>query len=337
MSFLDDYLVSAIVLLPLLGAVLALAFPKGEHSGVRGFTLAVSLIDLALAIWMWVRFDPAAGMQMQERIDWVPSLGITYAVGVDGLSVLLVLLTAFLAPIVVLSTYSSVKDRVREFMVCTLFLQTGMLGAFVATDFFLFYVYWEVMLVPMYFMIGIWGGRRRIYAAVKFFIYTMAGSLLMLVAILYTVWSVRDQGGLTFSYIEVSERLAAMPNGLGGAEIWLFLAFALAFAIKVPMFPFHTWLPDAHVEAPTGGSVILAGVLLKLGTFGFLRYALWLFPKTAVVFLPAIGLIAVVGIIYGALVAMVQEDFKRLVAFSSASSTSADTRVCSMTSVGSPR
>ncbi len=318
MSFVEAHLLSVIVLLPLFGAVLSLAFPKSEYSGVRGFALAVTLVDFALAAWAWARFDnAAAGMQMVEVLPWIPSLGISYSLGVDGLSILLVVLTTFLAPIVVLATYGDVHERAREYMVCLLFLQTGMLGAFVATDLFLFYVFWEVMLVPMYFLIGIWGGHRRIYAALKFFIYTMAGSLLMLVAILYTVWSVRGDAGLTFSWAEIATRLAQNP--LGDAEVWLFLAFAVAFAIKVPMFPFHTWLPDAHVEAPTGGSVILAGVLLKLGTFAFLRYALWLFPKAAVAFLPAIGLLAVIGIIYGALVAMVQTDLKRLVAFSSVS------------------
>lgn len=318
MSFLEQHLLTATVFLPFLGALILLSFPRDRHDGVRGFTMAVSLVDLALGVMVWARFDPMqTGLQLVESAAWVPTFGIRYALGVDGLTILLVVLTVFLAPIVVLSTYSSVGERVREYMVCLLFLQTGMLGAFVATDLFLFYVFWEVMLVPMYFLIGIWGGRRRVYAAIKFFLYTMAGSLLMLVAILYVVWAVREQGGLTFSWPEVQTRLAGAS--LGGVEIWLFLAFALAFAIKVPMFPFHTWLPDAHVEAPTGGSVILAGVLLKLGTFGFLRYALGMFPQTAAAFLPALGLLSVIGIIYGALVSMVQQDLKRLVAFSSVS------------------
>ncbi|OGQ84861.1 MAG: hypothetical protein A2289_04530 [Deltaproteobacteria bacterium RIFOXYA12_FULL_58_15] len=318
MSFFHDHLLSAIVLLPLVGAMLLLAFPRGQKSGVRGFTIAICLVDFALALWLWGRFDPSmATMQVTERVDWIPSFGITYSMGVDGLTILLIVLTTFLTPIVVVSTYSGVKERAREYMVCLLFLQSGMLGAFVATDLFLFYVFWEVMLVPMYFLIGIWGGRERVYAAIKFFIFTMSGSLLMLVAILYTVWAVKGQGDITFNYADVVERLG--NTDLGNAEVYLFLAFALAFAIKVPMFPFHTWLPDAHVEAPTGGSVILAGVLLKLGTFGFLRYAMWLFPETAAAFLPAIGLLAVIGIIYGALVAMVQVDFKRLVAYSSVS------------------
>ena len=263
-------------------------------------------------------FSPAdTHLQFVETVPWVPSFGISYSLGLDAMALLLVVLTTFLAPIVILSTYSSVTDRAREYIFCMLILQTGMLGAFVATDLFLFYVFWEAMLIPMYFLIGVWGGRRRIYAAIKFFLYTMAGSLLMLVAILYTVWSVREPGGVTFSWVEVVHRLGS--HNLGDAEPWLFLAFALAFAIKVPMFPFHTWLPDAHVEAPTGGSVILAGVLLKLGTFGFLRYALWMFPKAASVFLPSIGILAVIGIIYGAAVAMIQTDLKRLVAYSSVS------------------
>lgn len=318
MSFMQEHLLSCIVFLPLFAAVIALAFPRAEHSGVRGFAMAVTLVDLGLVYWAWQRFDPTdVKMQLNEALPWVPSLGIQYSVGVDGIAMLLLMLTAFLAPIVVLSTYSSVTERVREYIVCLLFLQAGMLGAFVSTDLFLFYVFWEVMLIPMYFLIGMWGGRQRIYAATKFFLYTMSGSLLMLVAIIYTVMAVSNQGGMTFAWGEIVERLARID--LGQAEMWLFLAFALAFAIKVPMFPFHTWLPDAHVEAPTGGSVILAGVLLKLGTFGFLRYALWLFPRAATVFLPVLGLLAVIGIIYGALVAMVQSDLKRLVAYSSVS------------------
>lgn len=318
MSFLQDHLLTALVFLPLLGAAGLLAFPRHDTAGVRGFALFVTLLDLILAFWVWARFEPeAVGMQMVERAEWVSSLGIGYAVGVDGLAILLVVLTAFLAPIIVLSTYSSVERRPREFMVSLLALQTGMLGAFVAIDMFLFYVFWEVMLVPMYFLIGIWGGRRRVYATLKFFLYTFAGSLLMLVAIVYAVYASADGGELTFFFPDLAAQLA--DTELGGAEHWLFLAFALAFAIKVPMFPFHTWLPDAHVEAPTAGSVVLAGVLLKLGTFGFLRYAIGLFPEAAVAYLPAIGLLAVVGIVYGALVAMVQTDIKRLVAYSSVS------------------
>jgi len=317
MGLLATHLLSAIVFVPLLGALILLAFPRTDDSAARGMAMTVALVDLALTLYLWAGFDSRlATMQFTEQLAWVPSLGIGYSLGVDGLSILLVVLTGALTPLVILSTYSSVTERVRDYMICLLFLQTGMLGAFLATDLFLFYVFWEVMLVPMYFLIGIWGGRRRVYATLKFFLYTMAGSLLMLVAILYTVWAVR-QGGVTFSWAEVAARLHR--SDLGAAEVWLFAAFAVAFAIKVPMFPFHTWLPDAHVEAPTGGSVILAGVLLKLGTFGFLRYAFWLFPHAAASLLPAIAIIALIGIVYGALVAMVQTDLKRLVAYSSVS------------------
>ncbi len=319
MSFIDNHLLTALIFLPLCGATIALAFPRGEHNGVRGFALAVGLVDFVLSLWLWSRFDPrGTGMQLQEQASWIPSFGIQYLLGVDGISLLLVMLTTFLAPIVILSTYSSVTERAREYIVCLLILQTAMLGTLLATDLFLFYVFWEAMLIPMYFLVGVWGGRRRIYATLKFFLYTMAGSLLMLVAIIYSVWAVKNDGGLTFAWAEVATRLQHAQLGVE-TEAWLFAAFALAFAIKVPMFPFHTWLPDAHVEAPTGGSVILAGVMLKLGTFGFMRYALWLFPRAAAMFLPLLGTLAVIGIIYGAVVAMVQSDLKRLVAYSSVS------------------
>lgn len=237
MGFLEEHLLSAIVFLPLLGALICLAFPKGEDTGVRGFALTVALLDLVLACWMWARFNAGQpGMQLSEHGAWIPSLGISYAMAVDGVALILILLTAFLAPIVVLSTYSSVEERVREFMVCLLFLQTGMLGSFAATDLFLFYTFYEIMLVPMYFLIGIWGGRRRIYAALKFFLYTMTGSLLMLVAIIYTVWSVKDQGGLTFDWAAVTQRIVSA--NMGSTEIMLFLAFAFAFAIKDLLKPF---------------------------------------------------------------------------------------------------
>ncbi|MBJ79777.1 MAG: hypothetical protein CMH60_00505 [Myxococcales bacterium] len=318
MDILNAHLLSLITFLPLLGAVLLLTFPRHEGHGARGFTLGLSLVEFLISLLVWQRFVPSnTGMQLVEKVEWIPTLGISYSLGIDGLTLLLVLLTTALMPLVILSTYSSVEKYSREYCMAMLVLQTGMLGAFLATDLFLFYLFWEAMLIPMYFLIGIWGGQRRIYAAIKFFLYTMAGSLLMLVAIIYTVWTLKDQGGITFSWAELTERLAS--TNLGTAELWLFAAFALAFAIKVPMFPFHTWLPDAHVEAPTGGSVILAGVLLKLGTFGFLRYAMWLFPKAAVFFIPSLTILAVIGIIYGALVAMIQKDLKRLVAYSSVS------------------
>lgn len=317
MSALSDHLLTLIVFLPSVGALLLLAFPR-SGAGARGLALTVALLGLGLSAWGWARFDPAhTSMQLTESLEWIPTFGIRYSVGVDGVSLLLVMLTTFLWPVVILSTYSSVKDHAREYSICLLSLQTAVLGAFVATDLFLFYVFSELVLVPMAFLIGLWGGPRRIYASSKLFLYGLGGSLLMLVAILYTVWAVRDAGGLTFDVVEITRRLRQID--LGEAEPWLFLAFALAFAVKVPLFPFHTWLPDAHVEAPTGGSVVLACVLLKLGTYGLLRFALFMFPKAALVFLPALGTLAVIGILYGALVAMVQTDLDRLVAYATVS------------------
>jgi NADH-quinone oxidoreductase subunit M len=253
-------------------------------------------------------------MQLVESLRWMPSFGINYIVGIDGISLFLVLLTTLLTPIAILASWS-VQDKVKEYLIFMLLLETGMLGAFVALDLFLFYVFWEVMLVPMYFLIGVWGGTRRIYAALKFVVYTMAGSLLMLVAIIYlaTRHAQTDQA-LTFDLLKLYGLHLPMEQ-----QMWLFLAFALSFAIKVPLFPFHTWLPDAHVEAPTAGSVILAGVLLKLGTYGFLRFAMPLFPDAAMAAAPVITALAVIGIIYGAVVAMMQSDIKKLVAYSSVS------------------
>ncbi len=250
-------------------------------------------------------------MQFAELAPWIPSWGISYSLGVDGLSLWLVILTTFLTPLALLGSWTSIHDRVREFVVFMLLLEAGMVGVFVSLDLFLFYVFWEAMLIPMYFLIGIWGHERRIYAALKFFLYTFAGSVLMLVAFLVLY---KTTGLHTFSI----PQLAAAPVE-PGLQVWLFLACALAFAIKVPMFPFHTWLPDAHVEAPTAGSVILAGVLLKMGGYGFLRIAIPLFPDAAMRFAPAIGVLAVIGIVYGALVSLVQPDLKKLVAYSSVS------------------
>ena len=253
-------------------------------------------------------------MQFVERFAWIRAYGIDYFVGVDGLSLFLVLLTTFLGPIVILASWS-ISARVKEYLFFMLLLETGMLGAFVALDLFLFYVFWEVMLVPMYFLIGVWGGPRRIYAALKFVLFTMAGSLLMLVAIIYLATrNSQVTQVLTFDLLKIYNLQLPYEE-----QIWLFLAFALSFAIKVPLFPFHTWLPDAHVEAPTAGSVILAGVLLKLGTYGFLRFAIPLFPEAALAAAPFIIALAVIGIVYGAMVAMMQADLKKLVAYSSVS------------------
>jgi len=310
-------LLSLILFSPIVGAVMLMLMPREQVQGLRRSALFYSLIPFALSVVLFWQFDPAeSGFQFVEKAAWIPSFNIHYYIGIDGISLFLVLLTTFLTPLVILSGWGDVEKRVKEYMIFMLLLETGMLGAFVALDLFLFYVFWEVMLVPMYFLIGVWGGPRRIYAAIKFVLFTMAGSLPMLVAILFLVWyNAQAHGGqLSFDLLELYEH--SLPLG---AQRWLFAAFAFAFAIKVPMFPLHTWLPDAHVEAPTGGSVILAGVLLKLGTYAFLRFAIGLFPQVAVEAWPWITAAAVIGIIYGALVAMVQPDLKKLVAYSSVS------------------
>jgi len=309
-------LLSLLLWLPMLGALLVLVIPRKDKSVIRNLALGLSLVDLVLAIVLFVGFDPnSAGMQFVERFTWFESLGISYYIGLDGISLLLVLLTAFLAPVAILSTYTAIGDRVKEFFFAVQLLQVGMLGAFLALDVFLFYVFWELMLIPMYLIIGVWGGERRVYAAVKFFLFTLFGSVLMLVAILWVYLQHQEQTG-TYT----ADLLALYGTELTqDAAGFCFLAFALAFAIKVPMFPFHTWLPDAHVEAPTAGSVILAAVLLKMGTYGFVRFAFPLFPAAAMDYIWVIALIAVIGIVYGALVAMVQPDIKKLIAYSSVS------------------
>jgi len=257
-------------------------------------------------------------MQFVQKIVWIEALGISYHVGVDGLSLLLVLLTAFLTPIALLSSWESIQKRVKSYVAMMLFLEVGMFGVFCALDMFLFYFFWEAMLIPMYFIIGVWGGENRIYAAIKFFLFTMLGSVLMLVAILWVGFYVAGQLGTSFSadFLEWVKFAPSIPLSI---QLWMFLAFAFSFAIKVPIFPLHTWLPDAHVEAPTAGSVILAGVLLKMGTYGLLRFCIPLFPAATVQALPYLAALGVVGIIYGALVSMVQPDMKKLVAYSSVS------------------
>jgi NADH-quinone oxidoreductase subunit M len=309
-------LLTLIVFTPLAGALMLALLPREHDAGLRRAALVFSLVPLALSLLLLARFDAAdAGFQFVERASWIPAWGASYHLGVDGVSLFLVVLTTVLTPIVVLDSWGNVHRRVKDYLVLMLFLEAGMLGTLVALDLFLFYVFWEVMLVPMVLLIGVWGGPRRVYAAVKFVLFTMAGSLPMLVAIVYLAWRTRAAGGAaSFEY----ERFLALPL-TGREQLLLFLAFALAFAIKVPLFPFHTWLPDAHTEAPTGGSVILAGVLLKMGTYGFLRFALPLFPDAVAGAAPAVAALAVVGIVYGALVATVQPDLKRLVAYSSVS------------------
>jgi NADH-quinone oxidoreductase subunit M len=308
-------ILSQVTFLPLLAAVIVALMPARAHGAIRWFAFLATGAIFAISLQLLGVFQASPDMQMVVNKSWLPSLGISYHLGIDGISLFLVLLVTFLTPITVLGCFSSIETRVKEFFVCLLVLETAMIGAFVALDLFLFYIFWEAMLIPMYFMIGMWGGERRIYATVKFFIYTMVGSLLMLVAILYVVHAHRAQTGvLTF------DLPVLLTTVLTGPQQWLlFLAFALAFAIKVPMFPFHTWLPDAHVEAPTPGSVILAGVLLKMGTYGFIRFAMPMFPEAAIRALPLIATLSIIGIIYGALVAMVQQDVKKLVAYSSVS------------------
>jgi NADH-quinone oxidoreductase subunit M len=306
---------SALLVWPILAGLVVLLVPERRAKHVA---LAASLIEFALSVPLWWTFVPEGGTQFMVDLPWIPSWGIHYTVGVDGISLFLVLLTTFLVPLSVLGSYRYITTRERGFYALLLVLTSGMIGVFVALDLFLFYVMWEVMLIPMYFIIGVWGGERRLYAAIKFFIYTFFGSLLMLLAILALVFIVGQRtGDYSFSYAH----LMANVGGLGGVAYWLFGAFFLAFAIKVPMFPFHTWLPDAHVEAPTAGSVILAAVLLKMGTYGFLRFALPLFPAVALD--PAVQRVivalALIGILYGGLVAMVQPDFKKLIAYSSVS------------------
>jgi NADH-quinone oxidoreductase subunit M len=291
--------------------------PRRLDTVHRAGALGVALAAFVVSLPLWFRFDgDSADFQFEELGRWMPSLGVSYHVGVDGISLLLVLLTTFLTPLALASAWHAIEDRTKEFVITMLLLETGMLGVFVSLDLFLFFVFWEAMLIPMYLIIGVWGGGNRIYAAVKFVLYTMAGSALMLVAILALYY---HHGAATGVYTFDVPTLArwVLPPGLG--QNLMFLAFALAFAIKVPLFPFHTWLPDAHVEAPTAGSVILAGVLLKMGTYGFLRFCLPFFPDATIQFAPLVFALAVVGIVYGAWVSTVQPDLKKLVAYSSVS------------------
>jgi len=318
----ESSLLSVITLGPAVAALVMLLLPDRNPSVHRWFSLVVSVVGFLLSLLVWFRFDPEnPGFQFVEQISWIPQFGISYHVGVDGISLLLILLTTVLVPVVILASWTSIDRHVRAFHIALMLLTTGMIGAFVALDLFLFYFFWELMLIPMYFIIGVWGGPRRIYAAVKFVLFTMAGSLLMLVAILYLAWFAHSQTGVwTYDYLSLAAIAPQLQmTGLWSPQALVFLAFGLAFAIKVPMFPFHTWLPDAHVEAPTGGSIILAGVLLKLGTYGFIRFNRAMLPDAWDYFVPLIMVLAVIGIIYGALVALVQPDIKKLVAYSSVS------------------
>lgn len=300
--------------LPLAGAIVISQIRRQSEGLARWTALITSLIVFLLAVRLFLQFDPhQPGMQFVAQVPWIEHPPITYHVGADGLSVLMILLTAFLTPLSILVSWRSINQRVREFFLFLLVLETAMIGVFVALDLFLFFIYWEAMLIPMYFLIGMWGHERRIYAAVKFMLYTMAGSALMLVAILY-LYSASGSFDLATIQDQINTgALVLAPR----TESLLFLAFFVAFAIKVPLFPFHTWLPDAHVEAPTAGSVILAGVMLKMGGYGILRYCLPMFPHAAHRYAGAISVLAIIGILYGALVSMVQPDLKKLVAYSS--------------------
>lgn len=315
MDWFQEHLLTQIVFIPTAGAGIILFIREQRRDLIRLVALGTSLVTFVLSFICFRGFQADSAFQYVEQVPWIPNFGVSYHVGIDGISLLLVMLTTFITPITILSAFNAIQHRVKGFMVALLVMETAMIGVFVALDLVLFYIFWEAMLIPMYFVIGVWGGEKRLYASIKFVLFTMLGSLLMLVAVfaLYHQGNVQ-LGQYTTNYLDLATlRLAP------ATQTWLFLAFALSFAIKVPLFPFHTWLPDAHVEAPTPGSVILAGILLKMGGFGFLRYCLPLFPDATVRFTPLIVILAVVGIIYGALVAMVQSDMKKLVAYSSVS------------------
>src|SRR5436190_612733 len=308
---------SLILFLPLAGALLLLLVPKENADAIRWISNVVAFIGFAISIPLWFWYNPqSADFQFIERLPWIPSIGAEYFLGVDGLSTLLILLTTLMGFIAVLSSWHAITERVKEYYIFLLILQTGMLGAFMALDFLLFFLFWEVMLVPMYFLIGIWGSANRLYSAIKFFLYTLVGSVVMLLGILAVYFQTPATATSPHSFDVTLMQQMNLPVDL---QWWVFLAFFLGFAIKVPMFPFHTWLPDAHTDAPTAGSVILAAVLLKMGTYGFIRFSLPILPDATRTFVPFIVVLSIIGIVYGALVALAQKDWKRLVADSSGS------------------
>jgi NADH-quinone oxidoreductase subunit M len=309
-------LLSIILFTPLVGALLLLFLNKRNEDAIRWIANITTLVGFLISIPLWFVYNPQnAEFQFVERATWIPSIGAQYFLGVDGFSVLLILLTTLMGFIAVLSSWTAITERVKEYYIFMLVLQTGMLGAFMSLDFLLFFLFWEVMLVPMYFLIGIWGSANRLYSAIKFFLYTLVGSVVMLLGILALYFHNQSVTGVyTFDITQYHQ--LNVPLNL---QWWVFLAFFLGFAIKVPMFPFHTWLPDAHTDAPTAGSVILAAVLLKMGTYGFIRFSLPILPEATRSFVPMMVLLSIIGIVYGALVAMAQKDWKRLVAYSSVS------------------
>jgi NADH-quinone oxidoreductase subunit M len=317
----DQWILTTITFLPLVGAFGLFFFNKESKKAIAWYATAVAFLGMLVSFPLFWQYNPAgAPFQFENSLSWIPSIGVSYHVGVDGISVLLILLTTVLGFLSVLSSWTAITERVKEYYAMMLILQTGMLGVFISLDFFLFYVFWEVMLVPMYFLIGVWGGPRKLYAAIKFFLYTLLGSVLMLLGILALYFYHGNvSGNYTFDVVALMEMGRDSSPAWISLARWIFLAFFVGFAIKVPMFPFHTWLPDAHVEAPTAGSVILAGVLLKMGTYGFVRFSLPILPEATRHFLPYLLGLSVIGIIYGAMVAMVQKDWKKLVAYSSVS------------------
>src|SRR5216683_5923220 len=315
---MDQHLLSIVLFAPLAGFVILLLIPGSQKNLIKVWANLVGFASFLISLPLVSRFDKTVtGFQMVERADWIPSIGAKYLIGIDGISLLLVMLTTLVGFLAIFSSWNAIDDRVKEYYAMFLLLQTGMIGVFVSLDFFLFYVFWELVLVPMYFIIGVWGGPRKLYAAIKFFLYTLAGSVLMLLGILVLYFQYRMQFGVYTFEIEKLMKLD-MPLSI---QQWVFWAFFIGFAIKVPMFPFHTWLPDAHVEAPTAGSVILASVLLKMGTYGFLRFSLPLLPKASVdqTIVQILAALSIVGIIYGALVSLMQQDWKKLIAYSSVS------------------
>src|SRR5499425_166019 len=313
---MDQHYLSIILFTPLVGAFILLLVNKKNENAIRWIANIVTFIGFLISVPLWFQYNPQnADFQMVERAPWIPSIGAEYFLGVDGLTTLLILLTTMMGFIACLSSWTAITERVKEYYIFLLVLQTGMLGAFMSLDFLLFFLFWEVMLVPMYFLIGIWGSANRLYSAIKFFLYTLVGSVVMLLGILALYFYNHSVTG-TYTFDVTQFHKLAVPFNL---QWWVFLAFFLGFAIKVPMFPFHTWLPDAHTDAPTAGSVILAAVLLKMGTYGFIRFSLPILPDASRTFVPMIVALSIIGVLYGALVAMAQRDWKRLVAYSSVS------------------
>ena len=322
MEFFEKHILSIILFTPVVGIIPLIFIPSGNRSAIRWWgnivTFAGFLVSLPL-VFMFSATDPDKQFKFVERHDWIPSIGAQYHLGIDGISFLLIMLTTVLGFLAVLSSWSAIEERTKEYYAMFLLLQTGMLGVFMSLDFFLFYVFWEVMLVPMYFIIGVWGGQRKLYAAIKFFLYTLTGSVLMLLGILTLYFRYHtDTGVYTFNLLDLMNHANSWPLNM---QYWVFWAFMIGFAIKVPMFPFHTWLPDAHVEAPTAGSVILAGVLLKMGTYGFIRFSLPLLPQASSNprIVRVMVVLSIIAIIYGALVSLMQRDMKKLIAYSSVS------------------